>query len=297
MTAAIVVEGLEKVYRKSWSREAVPALRGISLAVEAGEAFGFVGPNGAGKSTTIKILMGLLRPTRGDARIFGQPAREPQARLGVGYVPESPYLQDYLTPIEILEMSLALHCVKVADRRAHCSRWLERMELGRVAGKALRTFSKGMVQRVALAQALCINPRLLILDEPLSGLDPIGRRAVVDTLAEYKRGGGTLFFSSHVLHDVERLADRFGLVHEGVLRAVRAPAELTGDEDLVLVRSFGEGPVDGMREDFPGRWLGEVPRSDLWNQLRWLQDAGHTLVEVRPGLSLEAAFLKAVGRS
>ncbi|MFC5300290.1 ABC transporter ATP-binding protein [Azospira restricta] len=296
MTAAIVVDGLAKVYRKSWSREAVHALRGISLTVEPGEAFGFVGPNGAGKSTTIKIIMGLLRPTDGHVLIFGESAVLPCARRGVGYVPESPYLQDCLTPMEILEMGLALHRVEVGDRRAHCMEWLDRMALGHVATKALRTFSKGMVQRVALAQALCIKPRLLVLDEPLSGLDPIGRRAVVDTLAEYKRGGGTLFFSSHVLHDVERLADRFGLVHEGRLRAVRSPAELTGEEDLVLVRTFGEIPVAGMREDFPGRWIGEVCSAELWEHLARLRESGHALIEVRQTLSLESAFLKAVER-
>jgi hypothetical protein len=120
----------------------------------------------------------------------------------------------------------------------------------------------------------------LILDEPLSGLDPIGRRDVVDILTEYKRGGGTLFLTSHVLHDVERLADRFGLIHQGVLRAVRSPAELTGDQEMVLVRTFGETPVAGMREDFSGRWIGEVPRADLWERLEALRNAGHVVLEV-----------------
>jgi len=294
MTQAIMLEDLTKTYRRSWSREAVPALRGVSLSVEPGEAFGFVGPNGAGKSTTIKILMGLLRPTGGRALIYGEAVQHPFARRRVGYVPESPYLQDCLTPMEILEMGLALHRVKLENCRAHCMEWLDRMALAHVATKALRTFSKGMVQRVALAQALCIKPRLLVLDEPLSGLDPIGRRAVVDTLAEYKRDGGTLFFSSHVLHDVERLADRFGLVHEGQLRAVRSPAELAGEMDLVSIRTYGSEPVEGMREDFPGRWVGEVPSSTLWQQLAVLRGAGHSLIEVRQTLSLESAFLKVV---
>lgn len=296
MSRAIFVEGLAKDYRRAWSGGSVPALRALSLSVEAGEAFGFIGPNGAGKSTTIKILMGLIRANRGTARIFDLPVEDPRARRGVGYVPENPYLQDYLTPLEVLVMGVRLHQVDLSDRRSHCCAWLERLGLGGAINKPIRTFSKGMAQRVAIAHALCLSPRLLILDEPLSGLDPIGRRDVVDILSEYKRGGGTLFFTSHVLHDVERLADRFGLIHEGALRAVRSPAELAGDQDLVQVRTFGDQAVPGMREDFSGRWIGEVHRANLWGLLETLREAGHVLVEVRPTLSLEVAFMRAIGQ-
>jgi len=294
---AIAIEGLEKRFRKAWRSSHTVALRGVSLTVEGGEAFGFIGANGAGKTTTIKILMGLIEPTKGSARLFGTPAALPSARLGLGYVPENPYLYDYLTPMEVLLMGLRLHRVKAAAPEAHCMAWLERLGLAHAARKTIRSFSKGMTQRVAIAQAMCINPRLLILDEPLSGLDPLGRRDVVDLLSEYKRGGGALFLTSHVLHDVERLADRFGLIHEGVLRAVRSPAELTGDQDVVLVRTLGQVPVPGMREDFSGRWIGEVPRTSLWARLDALRQAGHVLLEVRPSLSLEVAFMRAVGQS
>ncbi|MBK8114048.1 MAG: ABC transporter ATP-binding protein [Candidatus Accumulibacter sp.] len=294
---AITIEGLEKHYPRRWRAAPVSALGGISLSVEPGEAFGFIGANGAGKTTTIKILMGLIQATRGNASLFGTAVHVPDARLGLGYVPENPYLYDYLTPLEILSMGMRLHRLRVNDPKAHCMTWLERLGLEHVASKAVRSFSKGMTQRVAIAQALCIKPRLLILDEPLSGLDPIGRRDVVDILSEYKRGGGTLFLTSHVLHDVERLADRFGLIHKGLLRAVRAPAELTGDQETVMVRTFGQVAVDGMREDFSGRWIGEVPRGDLWNRLQALRDAGHVVLEVRPSLSLEVAFMRAVGES
>lgn len=294
MASAIRIEGLAKTYRKSWSAQPVEALRGIELDVEQGEAFGFIGKNGAGKSTTIKILMGLIRASRGTAKLFNVAVDDPGARMGVGYVPENPYLQDNLTPFEILRMGISLHGVALADPKAHCMGWLDRLGLAQVAGKAVRTFSKGMTQRVALAHALCISPRLLVLDEPLSGLDPVGRRDVVEILSEYKRAGGTLFFTSHVLHDVERLADRFGLIHEGNLRAVQAPAELSGEEEMVQVRTFGDRPVEGMREDFSGRWIGEVPRSELWRHLEHLRAAGHVLVEVRPTLSLEVAFMRAI---
>ncbi|MEF8715838.1 MAG: ABC transporter ATP-binding protein [Accumulibacter sp.] len=293
---AIAIDGLEKHYRKRWRSAPVVALGGVSLAVEPGEAFGFIGANGAGKTTTIKILMGLIEATSGSARLFGTAVTEPIARLGLGYVPENPYLYDYLTPLELLTMSMRLHRVRVTAQEAHCLDWLERLGLAQVGRKTIRSFSKGMTQRVAIAQALCINPRLLILDEPLSGLDPIGRRDVVDILSEYKRGGGTLFLTSHVLHDVERLADRFGLIHEGLLRAVRSPAELTGEQEMVLVRTFGQVAVAGMREDFSGRWIGEVPRAELWARLDALHHAGHVLVEVRPSLSLEVAFMRAVGQ-
>ncbi|WP_300317378.1 ABC transporter ATP-binding protein [Accumulibacter sp.] len=296
MLPAIAIEGLEKHYRKAWRSRPVVALDGVSLTVETGEAFGFIGANGAGKTTTIKVLMGLIQATRGAASLFGTSVALPEARLGLGYVPENPYLYDYLTPLEVLLMSLRLHRVKVDAPATHCLAWLERLGLAHAATKTIRSFSKGMTQRVAIAQALCIKPRLLILDEPLSGLDPIGRRDVVDILSEYKRGGGTLFLTSHVLHDVERLADRFGLIHEGVLRAVRSPAELTGDQEMVLVRSLGETPVAGMREDFSGRWIGEVPRAKLWACLDALHRAGHVLLEVRPSLSLEVAFMRAVGQ-
>lgn len=291
---AIRIDRVNKVYRKAWRRAAVSALNDVSLVVDEGEAFGFIGPNGAGKSTTIRILTGLAAATSGEVSLFGISVKDERSRVGLGYVPESPYLYDYLTPLEILLMGMSFHQVKVADRRAHCLRWLERLGLGKVATTTIRQFSKGMTQRVAIAQALAIQPRMLILDEPLSGLDPVGRRDVVDILAEYKQGGGTLFFTSHVLHDVERLADRFGLLHQGELRAVRAPGELVGDQEVLHVRTYGTVSVTLMREDFPGRWVGEVQRKELWALLHALETSGHTLIEVRPALSLEAAFLRVV---
>jgi ABC-2 type transport system ATP-binding protein len=130
----------------------------------------------------------------------------------------------------------------------------------------------------------------------LSGLDPVGRRDVVELLSTYKKNGGTLFFTSHVLHDVERLADRFGLIHDGQIRSVRSPNELVGDEEIFLVRSSGTRPVAGMSEDSAGRWAGQIPRTRLWQHLNELQVAGHVLQEVKSTLSLEAAFLRVVGR-
>jgi len=295
MNVAISVINLRKTYPRSWASPPFEALKGISLSIDAGETFGFVGPNGAGKSTAIKILTGVMSPSEGTASLFGVDVSDPESRRGLGYVPENPSLPDYLTPLEILSMGLELHRRRPANARAHCMKWLARFSLAEVANKVVRGFSKGMAQRTALAHAMAVEPRLLILDEPLSGLDPIGRREVVDILSEYRQQGGTIFLTSHVLHDVERLADRFGLIHKGELRAVRTPGELVGEDERVLVRTAGAGAVlAGMQAEPGGRWVIEVPRPQLWETLRALEAAGHLLIEIKPTLSLETAFLNLV---
>ena len=295
MTTAIDIRDLRKTYPRNWAAPPFEALKGISLSVEEGEVFGFIGPNGAGKSTAIKILTGVMSPTAGTSTLFGVDVTRPEARRGLGYVPENPSLPDYLSPMEILSMGLALHGRKPAQPEKHCMHWLERFGLGEAAWKVVRGFSKGMAQRTALAHAMAVEPRLLILDEPLSGLDPIGHRDVVDILSEYRSKGGTIFLTSHVLHDVERLADRFGLIHKGELRAVQTPGELARQEEKVLVRTQGESAaVSGMLAEPGGRWMIELPRPQLWPTLRALEGAGHTLIEIKPALSLETAFLHVV---
>lgn len=294
MTSAISVVNLKKTYPRTWLNRPFDALKGISLNVEEGEVFGFIGPNGAGKSTVIKILTGVLRSSEGEAALFGVEVTNPESRRGLGYVPETPSLPDYLTPMEILSMGMELHGHKVSDARQHCLRWIERFGLADVANKVVRGFSKGMAQRTALAHAMAVKPRLLILDEPLSGLDPIGRREVVDILFEFRQQGGTIFLTSHVLHDVERLADRFGLIHKGELRAVRTPGEMVGEDERVLVRSQGQTAISGMLSEPGGRWMIEVTRIDLWRTLNALEAAGHSVLEIKPSLSLEAAFLHVV---
>lgn len=294
---AIDIANLEKTYAKGVMRRQVKAVVDISLQILPGEAFGFVGPNGAGKSSTIRIMVGLARPSAGSVRLFGLDSAQPEARRRVGYVPENPCLYDYLTPREILEMSLRLHGFARDVSTAQASIWLEKLGIADVANAPIRSFSKGMTQRVALAQAMCIQPRLLILDEPLSGLDPLGRREVVDLLSDYKKQGGTTFFTSHVLHDVERLADRFGLIQGGRLRSVRSPAELVDDEEIVMIRSKGTNQLPGWREESAGQWVAEIPRSELWKRIDALRDNDHQLIEIRPSLSLETAFLQALGRS
>lgn len=295
MKPVISVEHLSKTYKRSWLRPPTSALKDVSLSVEEGEVFGFIGANGAGKSTTIKILTGVLRATSGRGALFGYELSDPRSRKGLGYVPENPQLYEFLTPLEVLRMGLQFHHVQVDDEVKHCMNWLARFELAHVAKKTLRTFSKGMSQRVALAHAMAIQPKMLILDEPLSGLDPVGRRDVVEILAEYKKNGGTIFLTSHVLHDVERLADRFGLIHKGELLTVRSPADLVGEEQMYTLRSSGNTQVDGMKAEAVGRWYCEIVATDLWPQLDRLRAQGHAIVEIKPTLSLENAFMRYIG--
>ena len=294
MMTAICVDNFRKTYPRTWKNPPFEAVKGISFEVGEGEVFGFIGPNGAGKSTTIKVLTGTTPATSGHISLYGVDASIPASRRGMGYVPENPSLPDYLTPLEMLMMSLDVNQVKVQNPRAHCLKWLERFGLTHASSKLMRGFSKGMLQRAALAHGLVANPRLLVLDEPLSGLDPIGRRDVVEILAEFKNNGGSIFLTSHVLHDVERLADRFGLIHQGELKTIAHPGDLMGGEDILVVRSFGHTLVPGMTQETTDRWSGKCARSELWSLLHALEQADHRVLEIKPSLSLETAFLRFV---
>lgn len=297
MTAAIAIDTLRKTYPRSLASPPFEALKGISLTVDEGEVFGFIGPNGAGKSTAIKILTGVMSQTSGSAQLFGIPADQPESRTGLGYVPENPSLPDYLTPLEILSMGLSLHRRKPADAKRHCMHWLARFGLDHVANKVVRGFSKGMAQRTALAHALAIEPRLLILDEPLSGLDPVGRRDVVNILSEFSEEGGTIFLTSHVLHDVERIADRFGLIHRGELLTIRSPQEIVADQaDRYIVRYRGSNAIAGATEIRNGFYAIETDTDALPSIIAQIQAAAYTLQEVQPAISLETVFFKTISQ-
>lgn len=298
MTTAITLDNLRKTYPRTWASPAFEALKGISLSMEEGEVFGFIGPNGAGKSTAIKILTGVMQPSGGTAQLFGIDVTTPESRRGLGYVPENPSLPDYLTPLEILSMGLTLHGRKLANPRQHCLEWLAQFGLDHVANKVVRGFSKGMAQRTALAHAMAVKPRLLILDEPLSGLDPVGRRDVVDILSDFRQQGGSIFLTSHVLHDVERIADRFGLIHQGELQTIRSPQEIVRDQaDRYVVRYRGDKAVATAVEVRTGLYAAETHADNLPSLIEQVQACGCTVQDVQPAVSLETVFFKTIGQS
>jgi ABC-2 type transport system ATP-binding protein len=215
---ALEIENLTHDYRSGfWRNRRVRALDELSLKVEAGEVFGFLGPNGAGKTTTFKILMGLITPTSGLARILGRPLNDLKMRAHIGYLPEQPFFYDYLTAREFLVYCGGLCDLPRDQAKDRAAILLDQVGLTDSADKQLRKFSKGMLQRVGLAQALINDPEVLFLDEPMSGLDPLARREVRDLIAGLRERGKTIFFSSHILTDVEAMCDRVAILNQGRL--------------------------------------------------------------------------------
>ena len=226
--AAIEILGLEKTYMVGfWRKRPKRALHPLHLKVEDGEIFGFLGPNGAGKTTTLKMLMGLVFPTAGKARILGKEWTDPEVKAQIGFLPEQPYFYDYLTAHELLDYYGQLSGIPGKDRKAKVDEMLHRVGLNDVKGMQLRKFSKGMLQRVGIAQAILHNPKVVFFDEPMSGLDPLGRREVRDLMEQLKREGKTVFFSTHILSDAETLCDRVAIIHKGELRGEGAVEDLT----------------------------------------------------------------------
>jgi len=220
MAAAIQAEELTKDYAIGfWRKRPYRALDRLSIAIEPGEVFGFLGPNGAGKTTTMKLLMQLVYPTSGRAEILGHPVGHVATRQRIGYLPENPYFYDYLTAEELLSYFAQLFGYPAADRAKRVSTLLDRVGIGAERRLQLRKFSKGMVQRVGIAQALINDPEVVFLDEPMSGLDPLGRRDVRTLILELREQGRTVFFSSHILADAQALCSRVAVVAGGRLAA------------------------------------------------------------------------------
>ena len=228
--AAIEILGLEKTYSVGfWRKRPKVAVRQLNLTVEDGEIFGFLGPNGAGKTTTLKMLMGLVYPTAGTARILGMALDDPRMKAQIGFLPEQPYFYDYLTGRELLKYYGQLSGVDSAQLSSRVDKALERVGLKDAANVQLRKFSKGMLQRAGIAQAILHGPKVVFLDEPMSGLDPMGRREVRSLIEQLKTEGKTVFFSTHILADAEALCDRVAIIHQGQLRNVGAVADLTAN--------------------------------------------------------------------
>src|SRR5437868_7154115 len=211
MTAAIETQNLTKEYPYGFLHlRKKTSLEDLTMQVEDGEVFGFLGPNGAGKSTTIKLLMGIIFPTAGSAQILGRPVSDVAMHRDIGYLPEQPYFYDYLTAAEVLDYFARFHGISAAERNERVQKMLKKVGLETAGEIQLRKYSKGMLQRVGLAQAILHDPKLVILDEPMSGLDPVGRREVRDIILELKNAGKTILFSTHILSDAETLCDRVG---------------------------------------------------------------------------------------
>ena len=299
--AVLTLEGVAKSYRTHLSVRKYWILRDLSFEVRDGEIFGFIGTNGAGKTTTIKLILGLLFPDSGRIRLCGEDPARPAARRRVGFLPENPYFHDYLTGWEFLDFHARLHGFRQPDRRRRVGELLERVGLANRADRALRLYSKGMLQRIGLAQALLHDPDVVILDEPMSGLDPIGRRDVRDLILELKRRGRTVFFSTHILSDTETICDRVGMLVRGRLAAIGTVEELGRGEveswDVTLVWPFPQDPPLGQvlsrREDRV--LLRVVSQADLHRFVGSLQHGGARLVAVSPARrSLEELLVREV---
>ncbi|QWV95059.1 ABC transporter ATP-binding protein [Geomonas oryzisoli] len=266
----------------------VAALHDVSLEVAAGEVFGFLGPNGAGKSTTIKIVMGLLRPGTGSVRVFGTPVQSVESRRKVGYLPENPSFYEFLTGREYLAFVGRAFGMDDAAIRSESSRVLELLDLSGAADRPIRGYSKGMVQRLGLAQAMVHDPDLYILDEPMSGLDPVGRALVKEIIKDLKRRGKTVFFSTHITADIEIVCDRVGIVAGGRLRTVDSVANILQSGvvgyEIEISRA---GAVEVI----------QVERDLLQHRLSELMDTGAVIERIEPvRKDMEAFFLDIISR-
>ena len=291
MAAAFDTHELAKDYRIGfWRPRPYRALHPLTLAVEQGEVFGFLGPNGAGKTTTLKLLMQLVYPTSGSAMILGRPLGDLAMKRRIGYLPENPYFYDYLTAEELLRYFAGLFGYRGADRTARVARLLDDVGLGAERRMQLRKFSKGMIQRVGLAQALINDPELVFLDEPMSGLDPLGRRDVRALILRLRDEGRTVFFSSHILPDAETLCSRIAIVVKGRMTAVGSLAELvttTFKGWEIVVDGLAQAPdAPGLRKVTPlspGRFVVEAPpAADPVALARELAGVAGRLVSINP---------------
>ena len=306
MTApAIETQNLTKEYPYGFLHlKRKTSLENLTMQVEDGEVFGFLGPNGAGKSTTIKLLMGIIFPTAGSAQILGKPVSDVSMHRDIGYLPEQPYFYDYLTAAEVLDYFARFHGFGAAERKERVQKMLRKVGLETAGKIQLRKFSKGMLQRVGLAQAIVHDPKLLILDEPMSGLDPVGRREVRDIILELKNAGKTILFSTHILSDAETLCDRVGVIAGGQLRGVGAPGSIVGVKSLgmeIIFELTGSAvQVEKVRAKATksgANYRISVSEAELFAALEELRGAGATIIsvtQIKP--TLEDFFMELVGK-
>ena len=296
----LVVRDLVKTFRVGFFRKKVEAVRGVSFDVRPHEIFGLLGPNGAGKTTTIKTILRLIFPTSGSIELFGKPV-ERTSMERVGYMPENPYVYQYLRPTEFLDLCGRLVGMDRRERRKRADEMITRVGLDHARDRPIGKFSKGMMQRVGLAQALLHDPEVLILDEPMSGLDPIGRKEIRDLLLEQKRAGKTLVFTSHILSDVEVLCDRVVILQQGTVAAEGKLSEMLREVHEVevelrdvrpeLVAKLAELGLD--LHEAESRWLVAAPEGRHEEVVRVALESGAHLVAVRPQReNLESLFVE-----
>src|SRR2546422_6346564 len=298
---AIEIENLTKKYPFGFLHLMKrTSLEGLNMQVETGEVFGFIGPNGAGKSTAMQLLMRLIFPTAGSARILGKPISDVEMHRDVGYLPEQPYFYDYLTAAELLDYFAQFHDLTATDRKERVERMLKRVGLETARKIQLRKYSKGMLQRVGLAQAILHDPKVVILDEPMSGLDPVGRREVRDIILELKREGKTVMFSTHILSDAEMLCDRVGVIVGGKLRGAGAPEQLVDVKTQgieILFESAGQSavPLLAKATRTGDRYRLQVPETELYSAIEQLRSAGAKILSVtQVKATLEEFFMNLV---
>jgi ABC-2 type transport system ATP-binding protein len=304
-TPAIEIEGLTKDYPVGfWRKRMRRSLDHLSLQVQEGEIFAFLGPNGAGKTTTLKLLMRLIFPTDGTARIRGRSIGDIAMHAEIGYLPEQPYFYDYLTARELLDYYARFSGYSRAERNERVTRFLELVGLTAAANVQLRKFSKGMLQRVGIAQAILHDPKVVFLDEPMSGLDPVGRREVRDIILDLKRRECTVFFSTHILSDAEMLCDRLAVLVNGKLEGIGSPSEIVSLEVQAMEIFFempeGRGLPEAMASHATqtgARYRIAVPEAEMYAWLDRLRDIGARMLSVTPVRpTLEDYFLRLVGR-
>lgn len=286
-----------------WRKRMRRSLDNLSFQVEEGEVFGFLGPNGAGKTTTMKLLMGLIFPTSGTARIRGRAIDDVAMHREIGYLPEQPYFYDYLTARELLDYYARFSNYSARERRERVGGFLARVGLAPAADIQLRKFSKGMLQRVGIAQAILHDPPVVILDEPMSGLDPVGRREVRDIIQALKEQGRTVFFSTHILSDAEMLCDRVAVLAGGKLQGVGAPGAVVAIQapamEILFEAREGRALPAGLAEHatrIGGRCRVEVAEENLYGALEQLRGAQARILSVSPvHPTLEEYFFRLVG--
>jgi ABC-2 type transport system ATP-binding protein len=297
------VDGLTKVYRSLFTPAGVKAVDGLDLTVRRGETYSIVGPNGSGKTTTLKILLGLIFPTEGTAAIFGKTIADLSVRERIGFLPEDAYLYDVFNGEELLDFYAGLFGVPRKRRRELTDELLTLVGMQANRKVPFRECSKGMRQRLALAQALVNDPELLILDEPTSGLDPAGRHQMTRLILELKRRGKTILLCSHFLAEVEEVCDRVGIMYRGRLVAEGSLAELAGEPTEIIITTTGIEPAKAQLAAHPGVLgvedglvkMGHESGEELWSVLETIHRAGGNVLEVtRPRPSLQDVFVKAI---